>query len=129
MLDSPRSVVAALLTYTDWWYPSSSSVVQVGAARRSSGFNDGFRPGLLETLDERTELRRRMRAVNDRERQVLFLWYVKQLEVREIARAVHVSRRQCFRLRAAAIRRIVDAGDDGSSGRVEDLIRDPDEAA
>jgi hypothetical protein len=56
LLDSPRQVVWSLLTYTDWWQPATSSLLQVGPARRKSGFPEGIPAGLLETLDLRAEL-------------------------------------------------------------------------
>jgi DNA-directed RNA polymerase specialized sigma subunit len=112
MFDSQAEVVRALVTYTDWWQPSTTSVIQVAAARRDSEFKDGLRPGLLENMDRRTELCRRMEHLKDRERVVLYLWYLKQLEAAEIARSVGVSRRHCFRIRSDAIRRIIDVGKD-----------------
>jgi DNA-directed RNA polymerase specialized sigma subunit len=112
LFDSPREVVIGLVTYTDWWQPSTTSVIQVAAARRDKEFSDGLRPGLLEHLDRRTELCRRMAHLKDRERLLLYLWYVKQLEAGEIARLIHVSRRHVFRIRGDAIQRIVDFGKD-----------------
>jgi DNA-directed RNA polymerase specialized sigma subunit len=106
-LDSHDQVIWALLTYTDWWQPSSTSILQVAAARRSSDLPNGFRDGLLDTLDERTELCRRMARLGDRDRRVLYLWYVQQLSATDIAKALHISRRQCFRLRAGAIHALV----------------------
>jgi DNA-directed RNA polymerase specialized sigma24 family protein len=112
VLRTPDRVVRALITYTDWWQPSTSSVMQVGGARRlAKGFVDGIPVGLLSTIDERTELSRRMNDLEERDRTILFLWYVRQLAVADIAEAVGVSRRHCFRLRAAAVRRIVDLGE------------------
>jgi DNA-directed RNA polymerase specialized sigma subunit len=110
VLRSHSEVVRALLTYTDWWQPATTSILQVGAARRGTDPAQGFHAGLLDNLDERTELCRRMQRVEDRDRKVLFLWYVKQLAVKDIARAVGISRRQCFRRRAKAIRMVVEAG-------------------
>lgn len=110
-LASPMSVVRGLVTYTDWWQPSTGSVMPVGAARRGSAVSDGLAPGLLESLDERIELSRRMRAMDDRDRRLLFLWYVRQLSATEIARELGISRRHCFRLRSEAIRRLVELGD------------------
>lgn len=107
MLDSPRGVIHCLITYTDWWQPSTSSILQVGAGRRES---DGLREGLLDTLDERTELRRRVWQLDERDRQVLFLWFVRQLTVKEIAASVGMSRRHCARRKAAAVQAIVDLG-------------------
>jgi DNA-directed RNA polymerase specialized sigma24 family protein len=111
-LASPAEVVWGLLTYTDWWQPPTASVLQVGGARRSSGFTDGFSVGLLDHLDERAELRKRMQILRESDRHLLYLWYVAQLSVVDIASALGISRRQCFRRRASAIRRIVELGDE-----------------
>lgn len=108
MFASTREVIRALLTYTDWWQPATGSILQVGAARRDQSAGDGIRPGLLETLDARTELCRRMALLTDRERHVLFLWYVRQLDALEIARELHISRRHCFRLRSKAVQALTD---------------------
>ena len=109
MFPSTRDVVRALITYTDWWQPPTGSVLQVGAARRGSGYSDGIRDGLLDTIGERTELAYRVRErLDDLDRQILLLWYVRELPAHEIARAVKVSRRTCFRRRSAALRRLID---------------------
>ncbi len=104
-------MIRCLLTYSDWAQPATGSIIQVGAARRANGAGDGFRQGLIETLDEREELRRRVWRLEDRARRVLFLWYMQQLEVQDIARAVRVSRRHVFRLRSQAVQRIVELGE------------------
>ncbi len=108
MLATSGDVIRSLVTYTDWWQPSSTSLMQIGAARRSSDVPEGFRAGLLENLPDRIELSRRMRRVSDRDRRLLFLWYVQQLEVADIAKALGLSRRQCFRRRAQAVRALLD---------------------
>jgi hypothetical protein len=110
VLSTPNQVVWALITYTDWWQPSTASIYRVG--RRGRYATDGMRGGLLDTLPERDELCRRMQQVDERARHLLYLWYLRQLEVREVARELRISRRHCFRLRAAAIRRIVELGED-----------------
>jgi DNA-directed RNA polymerase specialized sigma subunit len=110
VLDTHDAVVRALITYTDWWQPSTSSVMQVG--KRHVFSHDGIHPGLLDTLDLRTELCRRMQLLEDRDRRLLYLWYVRQDTVEDISRALRVSRRQCFRRRSAAIRTIVDGAED-----------------
>lgn len=109
--ESSNEVIRGLVTYTDWWQLSTTSVLQVGPARRAKGYTDGIPPGLLGSLDERSELCSRMQQVAARDRLLLFLWYVQQLPVDEIAPIVKISRRQCFRRRAAAIREIVKLGD------------------
>ena len=111
LLTSSRDVIRALVTYTDWWQPGSTSVMQVGPARRTQGTHDGMPPGLLDRLDERVELCRRMQSVDERDRWLLFLWYVRQLSVEDIACVLRISRRQCFRRRSGAIRKLVELGE------------------
>jgi DNA-directed RNA polymerase specialized sigma24 family protein len=109
MLSTPRQVVWALITYTDWWQPSTSSVYQLGN-RRDSYVSDGIRGGLLDTLSERDELCRRMQRVPETNRRLLYLWYLRQLPVDDIARELRLSRRQCFRRRVHAIKTLVELG-------------------
>lgn len=108
MFVSEHQVIHCLVTYVDWWQPTTTSVLQVASARRTSDSADGFHPGVLDTLDERSELCRRVARLAEKDRYILFLWYVKQLPVLEIAQAVGISRRQCFRRRSRAIQTILD---------------------
>jgi hypothetical protein len=109
VLSTPEAVVRALLTYTDWWQPTTASIYRVGGRRGTFG-TDGIRPGLLDTLPERDELCRRMEQVEERDRRLLYLWYLRQLPAHDIARELRISRRQCFRRRAAAVWKIVELG-------------------
>jgi DNA-directed RNA polymerase specialized sigma24 family protein len=110
---SPDEVVFSLLTYTDRWQPSTESILPVGK-RRGGKRSDGLRVSVLGSQEERTELAGRMALLPERDRELLFLWYIRQLEARDIARILGISRRQCFRRRANAIRMLVDM--DGSTG-------------
>ena len=110
MLSTPEQVVWALITYTDWWQPTTASVYKVGN-RRGTFASDGMRGGLLDSLPEREELCRRMQRVAERDRLLLFLWYLRGLPAIDIARELRISRRQCFRRRAAVIRRLVELGE------------------
>lgn len=113
MLESPDAVIRALVTYTDWWQPITGSVVRTG--RRDGRAGDGIHPGLLGSLDLRDELCRRMLLLDERDRELLYLWYVRQLEAQEIAKHLRISRRHCFRRRATAVRTISEGGEPGSA--------------
>ena len=94
-------VIRGLVRFTDWWQPQTGSILQVAGARRSGGFGDGIPDGLLDTIDERAELSRRVRdRLDDIDRRLLYLWYVRELPVNEIGKRVHLSRRTCFRRRS-----------------------------
>ena len=110
MLSSPNEVVWALVTYTEWWQPNTASIYRIGN-RRASFASDGLPTKLLDTLPEREELCRRMQEIDESDRFLLYLWYVRQLSAHDVARELSIGRRQCFRRRAAAIRRIVELGE------------------
>ena len=105
MFPTVREVIKSLVLYTDWWQPRPTSVLQVGRRR---GFDDGIREGHLDSLAVRAELRRRVLELSERDRTILFLWYLRELPAHEIAREVGISRRQCFRRRSAALAALVD---------------------
>ena len=111
MLTSNHEVERCLLMYTEWWQPITGSLLRVGEARRMRRFESGFRSGLLDTLDERTELCRRVWQLHETDRHLLLLWYVQQLDTEDIAQILGISRRQCFRRRTRAIRKIVELGE------------------
>jgi DNA-directed RNA polymerase specialized sigma subunit len=109
VLASAHQVITCLVTYTDWWQPSTTSVLQVRRTERRER-SEGFQAEVLDTLDERAELCRRMQHLEERDRHLLYLWYVEQAAVEDIARSARLSRRQCFRRRARAVGRLVDIG-------------------
>ena len=109
MLDSRPDVVRCLLTYADWWQPTTGSVLVAALSRRASEW-DGLRAGLIDSIDERSELCRRMAHIDEADRHILLLWYIAQLAPDEIAHVVGISRRQCYRRRAQAIQMIVSLG-------------------
>jgi DNA-directed RNA polymerase specialized sigma subunit len=111
VLDSPREVIRCLVTYPDWWQPSSGSILLVGGARRDKNLRDGLNPGVVETLEERAELSRRMQLIAENDRHLLFLWYVRQLHVDDVSRALGISRRQCFRRKAKSVKTIIELGE------------------
>lgn len=111
LLNSPAQVIRCLVTYPDWWQPLTSSFYRVGAIKRRGAASQGFRGGLVESLDERTELSRRMRLLDMSDRYLLYLWYIRQAPVNEVSKESGLSRRQCFRRRANAIRALAEAAE------------------
>ena len=109
LLSDPHAVTRCLVTYPDCLQPSTGSVLSFSGLKRKDR-GDGLRAELTNGLELRAELNRRMQLLEERDRQLLFLWYVRHLHVDEIADHLGVSRRQCFRRRASAIRTIVEAG-------------------
>lgn len=106
MFETAGGVVRALKTFRDFYHPKSSSVLLV--SNESPDIDaDPFRRGFLASLEERTELLKRLAALDERERAVVMLWYVADLPVREICAKLAVSRSHCYRLRDKALQRMV----------------------
>jgi hypothetical protein len=109
MLDTFASVERALTRYTDVLQPRTSSVSTL--SRTSAGGDRfPFHPGLLDDLEERSELRRRLRWLEDEEALVLLRWYIEGARPELIAGALRRSVRHVYRRRVSAIERIVALG-------------------
>ena len=109
-LSTTDGVARSLSTFPDCLQPSTGSVLKFSGIKRKDR-GDGLRFEVVEFLDLRTELARRMATLEEDDRELLFMWYVRQLHVDDIARELGISRRQCFRRRVGALRNVVDAGD------------------
>ena len=105
----PSDLVRALARYGDEAGPRTGSVMFVGGAPPRS--RDPFHPGVIAGLEERAELGRRLRRLGDRDRLLLFLWYIQGWSVPDIAARIGISRVHCYRVRDRALRAMLDDAD------------------
>jgi hypothetical protein len=108
MLDTFATVERALARYTDAFQPRTSSVSSL--SRGSGGDHFPFHPSLLDGMDDRAELRRRMQWLDAEECLILVRWYVEGARPEVIAGALRRSVRHVYRRRVSAIERIVALG-------------------
>ena len=105
---TPEGVAYALKRYRDVFDAKTTSVIVVShdAFDPSQG---PFRNGLIHRLEERDELRRRMsERIAERERKLLFLWYVADLRPAGVAQSLGISRMHAYRLRKNALSALCD---------------------
>jgi DNA-directed RNA polymerase specialized sigma24 family protein len=108
VFESPVAVAAALRRYAEMFDPRSGSVIALGG-KRPDPSGGPFRSDFLRSVDERAELSRRMLGrLKPRERLLLVLWYVADMQVSRIARQLEVSRVHCYRLRDKALKALCD---------------------
>jgi DNA-directed RNA polymerase specialized sigma24 family protein len=108
MFETPLAVAVALRRYGEVFDPRTGSIIGVSRGGRDPS-GDPFRAGFLGAVEERTELVRRMLArLQPRERLLLVLWYVSDMQPTLIARQLQVSRVHCYRLRDKALRALCD---------------------
>jgi len=118
MLDTFESIERALRHYADAVQARSTSIM---ACSSSGGGGDRFpfHPSLLDSLDERTELRRRMVWLEPEEREVLVGWYVSGLGPHTVAARMNRSVRHVYRLRRSAIEYLVSMSTAGEFSDVD----------
>jgi|ERR671924_1125144 DNA-directed RNA polymerase specialized sigma subunit len=108
MLQTVGQVVRALKSYREYYHPKSSGILMGVISRTTDVDADPFRRGFLDSLELRTELLRRLSALDERERAVLMLWYVMDQPVHEICDSLSLSRSHCYRVRDRALANMTD---------------------
>lgn len=96
-------IVRALTRYGDELSPRTGSVLYVVGSRSRA---EAFHPGVVSGLEERDDLRKVLQSLPERERELLFRWYVLGWPASRIAAALGISRVHCYRLRDRALRTI-----------------------
>jgi hypothetical protein len=108
LFETPAAVAAALKRYRDVFDPATGSVI-TPSGRPQDPDRGPFRSGFIGRLDERAELRQRMvDRLTARDRLLLILWYVSDLQVGRIARSLEISRVHCYRIRDRSLRALCD---------------------
>ena len=111
ILDSFAAVDSALTHYQDPTAIRSSTRFD-GNGGPSDPSRFPFPPALLDRLEERSELRCRVRVLQPEEQQVIARWYFAGERPEVIAHALGRSVRHVYRLRSRAIGQLVDLGND-----------------
>ena len=111
MLDTFASVERALSRYTDCLQPRTGSITALCRSGGGSGSSGSpFHPALLDDLEEREELRRRIAWLSDEEAVVVFRWYIEGAKPEVIAAGLGRSLRHVYRRRSSAVAAIVALG-------------------
>jgi RNA polymerase sigma factor (sigma-70 family) len=107
MFGSVGEVTKVLKAFRGHYDPKSVSVL-VASNRTTDVDADPFRRGFLDSMDLRTELLKRLASLDELQRAVILLWYLKDLPVKSICEQLNVSRSNCYRLRDRALAMMLD---------------------
>lgn len=108
MLTTTGEVVGALKAFGDFYHPKTNSIlIASGSPRDPHG--DPFRRGFIDSLEIRTELLRRLATLEERDRNLVMLWYVSEVPVRDLCARMGVSRATLYRLRDRALQQMTEA--------------------
>ena len=122
MLDTYADVERALGRYADHFQPRSGSLTVLGGGRGVGGFP--FHPALLDGLEERDELRRRLACLPDEDVYVLVRWYIEGARPEAIAQELARSPRHVYRRRGQAVGAVAALGrtDDFADADVAEFV-------
>lgn len=118
MFQNRSHIVRALGRLEEGQGPNTTSLVAADRLQRDPSA-DPFYPGFLSGLERREELIRLLRGLDERSQRLLFLWFVGERPVTEIAAALGISRVHCYRLRDKALDQMIEA----SRGTEQDVRR------
>jgi RNA polymerase sigma factor (sigma-70 family) len=106
-----RSDVTRALSRLFVRVPAKSGSVIFVSGRAGKAARSGDRGyGFIGHFEEQEELTRRLRRLGERDRLLLFLWYVEEWAVSEIAERLGISRVHCYRLRDRALDKLTEPG-------------------
>jgi len=105
---SHDQVIEALRRLPAHYDPRTASVIRLQRGGPRDPHSAAFRPGFFATFEERAELIRRLRLLDERARTLLVLWFVEDRSAPEIARRLNISRVHCYRLRDRALRTLIE---------------------
>jgi DNA-directed RNA polymerase specialized sigma24 family protein len=101
VLRDPGEIVRALKRFRDCYDPRTTSVLSFTSHADPHG--DPFRRGFISHFEERAELIRRLRLLDERERLLLLMWHTEGRPVTEIARLLGMSRVHAYRVQRKAL--------------------------
>ena len=112
MLDTPGEVIKTLKTLNDYYCLKSNFIIYPKSNKTDIRDREPFRPGFLSSIDERKELIRRLDKLNKREKTILVLFYTFAKPMDYIEHKLHLSCRQCYRIKKKALQNIISVGEE-----------------
>jgi len=110
MYETNGEVVGALKAFADFYQPRATGSIISGQGRGPQFGGDPFRGGFIDSLDARTTLLKRLAVLDERDRNVVMLWYVNDVPVKDICTKLGVSRATLYRMRDRALQQMVECG-------------------
>lgn len=110
MLETVGEVAGALKAFGDFYHPKTNSILMTSGSPRDP-HGDPFRRGFIDSLEIRTELLRRLAKLEERDRNLVMLWYVSDVPAAELCGRIGVSRATLYRMRDRALQQMVEHED------------------
>ena len=107
MFDTPGEVINTLKTLNDYYCLKSNFIICPKHGKLDIKSREPFRPGFLDSIEIRKELIKRLNKLEEKEKTILLLFYTFGKPINYIERELHLSCRQCYRIKKKAIENII----------------------
>ena len=112
MLDSYEEVISTLKTLNDYYCLKSNFIIYPKSNKSDIRNREPFRPGFLGSIEKRSELLKRLNKLNKNEKTILLLFYTFCKPITYIEHTLHLSCRQCYRIKKKALQNIISVGEE-----------------
>lgn len=108
MQKSSKEIIQILMTLNDYYHIKSNYVIAGKAKTRDPSQREPFAPGFLSSIDCRKEILKGLKEMNNRQRQILVLYYSFSKSPDDIAKILNISVRHLYRLKKKALDDLTD---------------------
>ena len=96
------------MTLEDYYYLKSNCVIVGKAKKRDPSRREPFAPGFLSSIDRKKEILKGLKKLDNRQRQILLLYYSLSKAPNDIAKILDISVRHLYRLKKKALDDLID---------------------
>ena len=108
MLKTSKEIIQTLMTLNDYYHIRSNHVIAGKAKAKDPSQREPFAPGFLSSIDCRKEILKGLKELDNRQRQILVLYYSFSKAPDDIAKNLNMSVRHLYRLKKKALDDLTD---------------------
>ena len=96
------------MTLNDYYHLKSNYVIVGKAKTKDPARREPFAPGFLSSIDCKKEILKRLKEMDNRQRQILILYYSFSKSPDDIVKILNISVRHLYRLKKKALNDLTD---------------------
>ncbi len=108
MQKTSKEIIQILTTLNDYYHLKSNYVIVGKAKTKDPARREPFAPGFLSSIDCKKEILKRLKEMDNRQRQILLLYYSFSKSPDDIVKILNISVRHFYRLKKKALDDLTD---------------------
>ncbi len=108
MQKTSKEIIQILMTLNDYYHIRSNYVIVGKAKTKDPSKREPFAPGFLSSIDCKREVLKGLKEMDNRQKQILLLYYSFSKPPDDIAKTLDISVRHLYRLKKKALDDLTD---------------------